>query len=201
MSKPLKAYVVRGGDEGECKIVFSTNGATARRKGADKLGLSFEEVESCCREPSFDQYAPGPVPLKATLAHGWWHTCCGCEVTFDKDGRSDGDDEREDEFDPVSDAKGQHFCSPTCMMMEWATLRESKAREHAVIEACATRWPEATSIYACRSRRAGHVEFSWLASFSLPGLKYNVEQLLGDTFAYVSPYDADEFKARYGAKP
>lgn len=78
MSTPLKAYVVHEDDEGNCAVVFATNGATARRDGANELNLSFEEVASCRRQPAFDQYAPGPVPMHATLAAGWWHECGHC---------------------------------------------------------------------------------------------------------------------------
>ena len=71
---PMKAYVVSDGDEQD-EIVFSEHAASARREGAGMIGLTFEEVESCRRAPEFDQYAPGPVPLRATLAAGWFHYC------------------------------------------------------------------------------------------------------------------------------
>lgn len=41
----LKAYRIESGDEeGHCVIVFDTNNASARRKGAGECGLLFEEV-------------------------------------------------------------------------------------------------------------------------------------------------------------
>lgn len=54
----LKAYQAREPYEGNCVVVFATNGAAARRKGASELEISFEDVESCNRMPSFDSYAP-----------------------------------------------------------------------------------------------------------------------------------------------
>lgn len=199
-SKKLKAYVAREDGEGSCAIVFETSGAAARRKGGNELNLSFEEVDSCRREPAFDQYAPGPVPLHATLAAGWWHDCCGCGARFDQDGRNYGDDEdREDEFQPVQDANHRNFCSPACMMQEWAERMERKAREHAVIEACAARWPEATNIHACQ-KYFGRDDKRWVAWFCLPGLKHTVEQRPGDVVAYVSQVDAEEFNRLYGRK-
>lgn len=200
IKKELKAYVVREDGEGNCAIVFETNGAAARRNGGNELNLSFEEVDSCRREPAFDQYAPGPVPLHATLAAGWWHECCGCGVRFDQDERNYGDDEdREDEFRPVQDAKHRNFCSPACMMREWAERREREAREHAVIEACAARWPEATNIHAYK-KYFGLGDARWTAGFRLPGLKHIVEQHPGDVVAYVSQVDAEEFNRLYGRK-
>ena len=45
--KPLKAYHVGEGSEGEHVIVFATSGAAGRRKGGNELSLEFEEVEFC----------------------------------------------------------------------------------------------------------------------------------------------------------
>lgn len=197
-----KAYVIYEGDEGNCAIVFASNGATARREGAGELALSFEEVESCKREPAFDQYAPGPVPLHATLAAGWWHECSHCGVRFDQDERQDGDDEdREDAFDPVQDASRRTFCSPACMMQHWAERRERKARECAAIEAALTRWPMAAGV------KAGEYYKGWpsngyemRAQFTLPGLKYPVTWTPGGSTAMVSRCDVDEFTRLYGAR-
>jgi hypothetical protein len=86
-TKTMKAYVVREDHDGGSAIVFATNGATARRQGANELNMDFDEVDSCKREPDFDQFAPGPVPLSATLSNGWWHSCTSCSCTFDLEGR------------------------------------------------------------------------------------------------------------------
>ena len=199
--KPLKAYVVREAHEGHCSIQFSTHGVTARRQGALELNVDFEDVESCTRAPQFDQYAPGPVPLHATLEAGWWHTCCGCECNFDVDGRSgDVDDWREDEFEPVSDGRDHHYCSHACLMEEWQERRERHRQEAAAIEACQTAYPEATRIQPYRSNRRGAPASratEWRCSFEVPGLANHVDWTVGDTHVYVWPEDVDAWKRLY----
>lgn len=196
MSTQLKAYVVREDDEGNCAITFATNGAAARRDGANELDLSFEEVESCRREPAFDQYAPGPVPLHATLAAGWWHECNHCGVRFDSEGRhGEGEDEREDAFEPVQDAKRSNYCSPTCMMTHWAEMRDRAKREHAAIEAALVRWPMATGVVAHEySKGWPHRDTEIRAQLNLPGMKYPVHWVPGAPTVSVSQCDVEAFK-------
>lgn len=201
--KPLKAYVVREDSEGNCAIVFAINGASARREGGNELNLSFEEVESCCREPAFDQFAPGPVPIHATLAAGWWHECAHCGVRFDEEGRNDydSDEERDDPFEPVQDSKQINYCSPTCMMEEWAKRRQEKAREHAVIEAALIKWPEALLASAGRYSRGWPLRGDeWRAAVTLPELKYPVTWAPGSADAFVSQCDLEAFNRLYGVK-
>lgn len=199
-STQIKAYVIREDGEGNCAVVFATNGATARRKGANELNMEFEEVESCYREPAFDQYAPGPVPLHATLAAGWWHECTHCGVRFDQGERNYGDDEdREDAFEPVEDAKHQAFCGPTCMMEHWAKQKERKAREVDTIEAALVRWPMATNVKAgeyCKAWPSRDNE--WRALFMLPALRYCVSWVIGDPSISVSACDVEVFQLLYG---
>lgn len=202
MSTNLKAYVVREDDEGNCAIVYATNGATARRDGGNELNISFEEVGSCRREAAFDQYAPGPVPLHATLAAGWWHECSHCSVRFDKDERNYGDDEdREDDFEPVQDAERNNYCSPACMMGHWAERRERTARQVAAIEATLARWPMATGVTAHEySKGWPHRDTEMRAQFTLPGVRYPVHWVPGANTASVAQCDRDEFTRLYGAR-
>lgn len=195
----MKAYVISDG-EGAC-IEFADNNATARRHGARELGLESQEVESCQRAPEFDQYAPGPVPLRATLAAGWWHYCTGCQTRFDQDERNYGDDDREDEFEPVEDANGNPYCSHTCMMQSWAERREWRARERAVIESALTKWPMALSANAGRYSNGGSAEYEYRALVTLPGIKYPVSWTLGASVVDVAQCDVDEFTRLYGVKP
>jgi hypothetical protein len=196
-TKTLKAYEVREADEGRCVVVFATNGATARREGASELNMEFEDVDSCTRAPEFDQYAPGPVPLHATLENGWWHTCMGCQCTFDIDGRRDFDeDDREDEFNHVTDAKGHTYCSPTCMMQDWAERREHNARQAAAVEVVSTKWPEATNITTYQSAMHGQVH----SYFRLPGVQDPISWAPGDKTAMVALRSAEDFKRLYGPK-
>lgn len=191
-----KAYIIRDAEEGRCVIEFSEHAASARRNGANELGLDFTEVESCVRAPWADQYAPGPVPLSAYLDAGWWFECQSCGARFDADERGYGDDdEREDEFSPVEDGQHNYYCSNACMMADWADRRDREAREHAVIEAAAMRWPQATNIKAYDYYRTG-----WMAVFNLPGIKYGVKMAPGSRTALVSNYDVSEFTRLYGVK-
>jgi hypothetical protein len=66
MKRQIKAYQVHDGIDGWA-VVFATNGAAARRLGAQEIGVEFEEIESCNRKPHFDRYAPGPVPKMELL--------------------------------------------------------------------------------------------------------------------------------------
>lgn len=198
----MKAYTVREDHDGCCAIVFATNGATARREGGRELNIEFDEVSSCTRSvssctrsPEFDQYAPGPVPLHAMLANGWWHTCNGCTCTFDSEGRRDHEeDDREDEFNPVTDAKGSHYCSPTCIMTEWAERRDRMARQIAAIEATSTKWPEATNIITYNSRPHDRVR----TVFRLPGVPDPIDWAPGDSVALVAQRSAEDFRNLYG---
>lgn len=199
--KELKAYVVREDGEGSCVVVFATNSATARREGGGELGLEFEEVDSCTREPRFDQYAPGPVPLHAALAAGWWHECNHCGVRFDEGGRHDEDDEREDAFEPVENARRLTFCSPTCQAQAFATERARVARQNAAIEATLIRWPMAISVASgeyCQAYPNRGTETR--ANIKLPGLRFPVTWTLGATEMHVSQCDVEEFTRLYGKK-
>lgn len=196
--KPLKAYEVRESGEGCCTIEFATSGVAARRNGAGELCVDFEDIESCCRAPWADEYAPGPVPVRATLAAGWWHTCSGCQCTFDAEGRRDGEFDREDAFDPV-DAGSSPFCSPTCMMVDWAERRGRQAREHAAIEAATTKWPEALSAFTYENYGPSR-ELVRFVDVRLPGLEYHVGWVPGETEASVSRCDLEAFNRLYGVK-
>lgn len=197
MSKLMKAYEVRDGDEGNCVIAFATNSATARREGGGELGLEFEEVESCTRAPWADQYAPGPVPLHACLENGWWFECSHCGLRFDEDGRR-GDGDRDDECEPVDDGKA-HYCSPTCKMEHWAEKRQRTHRQLAAIEAALTHWPMATGVIATECNKPWPSRGSEMrAQFTLPGVRYPVSWVPGCESVYVSQCDAEDFKRVYG---
>lgn len=166
----IKAYEVRDPNEGDCVVVFARHNVVARREGALELGIEFDEVESCTRAPAFDQYNPGPVPLHATLAAGWWHGCCGCGISFDADGYRDGWGLKSDlACAPIADGADYCYCSPACMMQTWARRREEDARIAAAIEACAMTWPGASKIHAWE-HRSGQIR----TGFNVPGVPNSV---------------------------
>lgn len=199
MSGDLKAYQVREDGEGHCVIVFATNGATARREGGNELDLSFEEVDSCTRAPWADEFAPGPVPLHAYLANGWWFECDHCGAHFDEDERNHGEDDREDELEPVEDSDGR-YCSPTCRMEHWSERRSLAARKAAAIEAALISWPMATGVTADEYYDYPSRDHETRARFTLPGLSYPVSWVPGAKTVSVSQCDVDEFKRLYGIK-
>ncbi len=199
VTKKLKAYQVREDDEGHCVIVFATNNATARREGAGELHTEWEGVDSCNRAPFFDQYAPGPVPMHALIAAGWWFECQHCGVRFDEDGRhGEEDGDREDDCEPVEDGKA-HYCSPTCRMEHWAERRRTTARKLAAIEAALVHWPMATGVTAHEYYKAWPSrEHEMRAQFTLPAIRYPVNWVPGAKTVSVSQCDLDDFQRLYG---
>lgn len=195
--KKVKAYEVRDPDEGNCVIVFATNSATARREGGIDLGICFEEVESCQRAPWADEFAPGPVPISASLAAGWWHGCSHCQCEFEADGRrgefGDDEDDCEYAFEPV-ESHGHNYCSPACIQAEWAERRLREAHEHAAIEAAAITFPAVDAFSAYGSYDGNRAE-SWVVTFRVPGVKYGVGWSVGSSTATVSQCDAQAFSA------
>lgn len=200
MTEKLKAYEVREPDEGHCEIVFAEKSVVARREGANELGCEFEEVESCTRAPWADQYAPGPVPLHATLAHGWWHSCSGCGCEFDAKGMR-GNEFEEDKprpaIDPLQDSEHSNYCRVGCMMADWQKRQEIKAREAAAIDYCLTRWPQATRVWPYR-RKCGTGFGPNACSMAMPGLQNNVDWILGEGTVSVAQIDVPEFQRLYG---
>ena len=195
MTKPIKAYEVRESDEGNCVITFATNSATARREGAGELNTDWDGIESCTRAPWADEYAPGPVPLHATLAAGWWHECGHCGCRFDNEGRQgdEDEDERDDACEPVQ--RGiSNFCSETCAQEHWAERQAREAQEHAVIEAATILFPDVVVIKAYETRRHTREPSQWCAAFTVPGLQYAVHWTLGSTTVDVSQCDLAAFK-------
>lgn len=108
--KPLKAYHVGEGSEGEHVIVFATSGAAGRRQGGNELNLEFEEVQFCRRAPWADEFAgQRSIPAKAYHDNGWWLFCNHCETRLYEDAEDDDGNRRELVYD------GQHaYCDQGC---------------------------------------------------------------------------------------
>lgn len=193
----LKAYEVREPDEGNCVIVYADTNVVARREGAGELGCEFEEVDSCLRAPWADQYAPGPVPLHASLANGWWHSCSGCGCEFDAQGIRGLDEDKQPEIDPVQDSEHNNYCSHGCMMARWQHDREHKAREAAAIEYCLSRWPDALRVWPFKQRGGAGFDPD-ACTMILPGLRNNITWVLGQDTVSVSQVDVPDFQQLYG---
>ncbi|MCJ1879667.1 hypothetical protein [Pseudomonas nitroreducens] len=108
--KPLKAYHVGEGSEGEHVIVFATSGAAGRRKGGNELNLEFDEVEFCRRAPWADEFAGQRfIPAKAYHQNGWWLYCNHCETRLYEDAEDEDGNPRQLVYD------GQHaYCDQAC---------------------------------------------------------------------------------------
>lgn len=112
----LKAYQVTEDYEKHVVVVFATNSATARREGAGELNIDWEDVDSCCRKPELDKYAPGPVPpLILINNHGYQFECLECERLVHEGMAADLEDEdlNPDDFVPVEHGEDV-FCSSAC---------------------------------------------------------------------------------------
>lgn len=127
-TKPLQAYKVHDGQD-SCVVVFATNGASARRLGANDMDCEFQDVESCRRMPEFDQYAPGPVPALAMIAAGWWYECCGCGQKVDDDSY---DYEREAPVQPVVHGNNVYCCAGCRHRHLAAVAREQKVIDETI---------------------------------------------------------------------
>lgn len=193
-----KAYTVREADEGHAVVVFTTNGAEARRLGAEKLDETFESVESCCRSPEFDSYAEaGKVPPLVAIAHGWWFECdhCGHHVTSDAEGPNG------EELQPVADGE-RVYCNEAHLMAEWRLKRDRQARMNAAIEACALKF-DGLPIFDLRGYEhysAGGREIVTCCDFDFPGRKgLNARWDLGESTVWISECDREAWAAMASA--
>lgn len=197
MAKRLKAYKVdSGNDEGHSCIVFATNNASARRKGAAEFDLCFEEVERCRRASEFDEYASqGDVPPLVLIKHGWWFEChhCGCQVD---DENFDYEEDRE-RGEPVSTSDGAVYCCAEHRALHWAELTQRQARQHAAIEAASIKfhgWP------ISRISASGHYwpdsKEPLSAEFDFPGRNGALASWpIGDDMTWISECDRDAWNA------
>lgn len=180
----LKCFVVHDGDEG-WSIQFSTHAVKARRMGANEMNVSFDEVESCKRKPGWDKYAPGPVPILATMAEGWRWSCCHCERMICEDGPDwqEAEEIQKDGYSletiapypTVIEWGGRIFCGPDCAASEIQERRlkaitKSALEEWGIAEVMRL-YPEAQDITA-RSEASGFDPWWVDVSFKFPGGQY-----------------------------
>jgi hypothetical protein len=74
----MKAWSITSDDGDHSAVIFDDHRGKARARGASELDSEFMGVK-IKRSPEFDQYAPGPVPVKVLMAHGWFYYCSNCE--------------------------------------------------------------------------------------------------------------------------
>ena len=163
-NKPLLAYHVGEGSEGEQVIVFATSSAAGRRKGGNELDLMFEEVEFCRRAPWADQYAGQPfIPAKAYHDAGWWLHCdhCGTQLY---------DDAEDDDGNPLQIVyDGRHaYCDSGCKAMR----EQEVARYNAAGQAFKERVMAARPDLTFTDWIIGWPHITQFAKFTFPGGKY-----------------------------
>lgn len=187
MSEPLLAYVVRGYENSVVR--FAKSNVVARREGADELEEGFEEVESCNRAPQFDQYAPGPVPVKALIEDGWWYGCAGCSQRVDNDSCDDDDEP----LNPVYPENGLSvYCSQDCYDADQKLRAEIRERREAAKAEALEKFPGITIDYVADGSDPAAV------MFKVPGGKYNIRWEIGANTVGVPPIEDenwDRFKA------
>ena len=78
MSKAVAWEVVEL-NEGYGVIVFHSHGLAARRLGAEKLDVEFEDTESW-RAKDYDKYAKAGYadPRRLVIDHAWYYECDKC---------------------------------------------------------------------------------------------------------------------------
>ena len=97
--RKLLAYEGYDGFEG-FTIVFAEDSVTAEKYVSWELDCDVSDVEWVKRVEDLDIFAPGPVPIKEMLYHGWAYECSGCgyEISVDME---DNLDDMEDNLDDV----------------------------------------------------------------------------------------------------
>lgn len=202
----LKAYAVTDGYEGYGGIVFAKRSVEARRIGAGDLGIDFDEVESCRRQPDLDQYAPGPVPPLDLIAHGWWFECvhCGRRVSNNMDDEILDDGLNPADFVPRPAGKNAVFCGVGCECADHMKQRGRDEAEEALIEVFEAKFSGATltgiHVYdgpqLLPPEDRGGIRYA--VYFTFPGSKYAATWQFGDNHVSLDRCDAEAYKAWRG---
>jgi hypothetical protein len=164
IDKPMKAYHVGEGTEGEQVIVFATSGAAARRKGGNELDMEFQEVEFCRRASWADQYAGQAfIPAKAYHDAGWWLHCNNCDNQLYDDTEDDDGNPLEIVYD------GRHaYCDQGCKDAREREIAERNAHG----EAFKAKVQEARPDLTFTKFEAGWPRITCIAHFTFTGAQY-----------------------------
>lgn len=190
-SAPLLAYMIHDGDD-EWDTVFATSNAAARRI-AEKRFDGY--VAQCKRAPGFDQYAPGPVPIKVMIADGWQFECAECSRwVYDGMIEDDPDDVEPMTYEPTY--LGRYvYCSPACRAYDVRERRERASYEAAACELLEARYPGALLEHVERADHENRVPMK--LTFTFPGSKWSVTWTSGEATALVHPDDVEAFVSLY----
>ncbi|MFC7515046.1 hypothetical protein ACFQUU_08525 [Herbaspirillum sp. GCM10030257] len=184
----LKAFHAQGDEYG--KIIFAKSHVEARRLAAGELGCEFQEIESCRRIPSLDQYAAtGKIPAKDLIEdHGWWFECAGCSTRVDSDNFDYANEQRREAV-YVDDVV---YCCQSCKASEDARVAEIMRLEDEVTATALEKWPGITIVHA-----NGHVNRfqNAFVDFSYPGGKYSARWNLGEETVSVVATELEAWNA------
>jgi len=190
--KKVKAYEVYDGNDG-WTIQFATNGATARREGANELNCEWEDIDHCRRKPELDQYAPGPVPLSAMLEIGWWYecNCCSKHCYADNPG--------------VIIDENAVYCNDQCSQLEWRKERDNARAKSCLIELFESKFHGATitHVYVSGTTLEPMDKYGGaraVVTFMFPGGVHTGTFHYGDAFASVMKTDAEAFECWHSEK-
>jgi hypothetical protein len=197
---PLLAWQINDYD-GQAEIVFAATEDEAR-------DLSDLDQDNLHRLPQFDRFAPGPVPVSAMLADGWWVTCACCEHRVNSYGCDDCADPCNrcelDEClspdcpdtagvapDPVCDDEAwEVYCSAECQDTERVARITRAAGEAACLERCARyvaiMWPGAVIV-----RNWPDPDCQGQVSLRVPGLAGEVDWREQEGCVHVEHRDLD----------
>jgi hypothetical protein len=147
----LRAYTLRNraDDDAGCRVVFARTSREARQMGLEDT--EYFDV-GARRSPAFDAYAPGPVPLAAKLAAGWYFECGRCGRTL-----------TESSEPPPVVATHDVYCDARCeagAAGRAAGYAFRDAENDAARAEAERRWPDATVVLAMRLGRAWHQPWS-----------------------------------------
>jgi hypothetical protein len=197
----LKAYKVEwNSDEGFCEVVFASTSAKARAAVTSDYANDVPYTDRrAARAPEFDEYL-GRLMTRVLLAHGWWHTCAGCDQRISLDDELDQMSAAADEGDPASEsgayyetANGALYHSEECCSRRYREAGATLGRQRGVALDAVERWP---GIKVLRS--TGH---GWRAStavgfvtFLFPGGRHPVDWERGDSTVSVTQVDADAWR-------
>lgn len=126
MNESLKAFVIEADYSEDVVVLFATTNVSARRQGANTIGVDFGEV-SCRRLPWADQYAGTHIPAKAYVENGWRVGCLYCGDMVYKGSIWLDDDYYERPHEPVY--RGENvFCCPRCEAAHDAKVDKQNAK-------------------------------------------------------------------------
>lgn len=195
----LKAYAVTEPSEGNSVVVFATNGAEARRRGAVELEVDFADVESCKRLPWADHHAAaGFVTPLELIAAGWWFQCSHCERRIAAYVERDDSDDDGHPLEPVADGRRRVFCNVAHRQAAWAEQRQRDRDAVAVIEAALTQFHglPISNVHARWFCTAGGRDTEATAVFDFPGRKgMPARWAVGGKDVLVSQYDEAAWSA------